>query len=364
MPKEKHYTAAADGPLLEVLFALMPGESRTTVKALLKHRQVQLNRRATTRFDARVRLGDVITIVHGRQPEPLRSPYLRIVFEDEYLIVIDKRYGLLSMGTDTEKERSAYHILSEYVKRDDSNGLIFIVHRLDRETSGLMLFAKSERIKEAFQRNWAEAITARRYVAVTEGCPSPPEGEIDAPLAENSLYKVFVSRSGVDALTRYRTLSVSADKPPGAPRKATAGWARSARDFRQAEIAGASPTPSASRFSSKGAESGSSAAGYALLELELATGRKNQIRAHLEHIGTPIAGDKKYGAQTNPAGRVCLHACRLDFIHPVTGEQFAFSTPVPRVFEQVVGRPPGKLSEQMVGRAPGKGKSAGTPAKR
>ncbi|MDR0509927.1 MAG: RluA family pseudouridine synthase [Rikenellaceae bacterium] len=283
---EIKYTVAAQGRLLEALFALMEGKSRTTVKALLRHRQVQVNRRVTTAFDAPLKAGDVITVVAGRTPEPLQSPLLSIVYEDDALIVIDKRYGVLSMATDRERERCAYFVLSEYVKRQREDNRIFIVHRLDRETSGLMLFARSEQVKLAFQGRWREMIVERRYVAVVEGAMPAAQGEIDVPLAENSLYKVYAAQGGVEALTRYRVLQAGDE--------------------------------------------------YSLVELELETGRKNQIRAHLEHVGAPVAGDRKYGAKGSPAGRVCLHACRIDFVHPVTGELFSFSTPVPASFKAAV----------------------------
>jgi 23S rRNA pseudouridine1911/1915/1917 synthase len=178
--------------------------------------------------------------------------------------------------------------MSEHVKRTDPANLIFIVHRLDRETSGLLVFAKSEEIQSHMQRTWKKSVLSRKYVAVTEGRPAKEEGTIEAALAQNKNLKVYVDPEGEPAVTQYRVIA--------------------------------------------------SKNGYSLLELSLETGKKNQIRAHLEHIRTPIAGDKKYGAQTNPAGRVCLHAMVLDFIHPVTGEEMRFSTPVPRLFTDVLDK--------------------------
>lgn len=272
--------------LLEFLFGNLDDKSRTTVKSFLTHRQVSVNNTITTQFDAKLREGDVVTIREERGPEPFRHPMMRIVYEDKHIVVIDKKSGLLSIGTDKERTRTAYYILSEHVKLSDPRNRIFIVHRLDRETSGLMVFARSEEVQSAFQRNWSDTIDDRRYVAVIEGALPQDAGEISAPLSENSNFKVYVSPDGEPAVTRYTVLK-------------------------------------------KGRE-------LSLVELELETGRKNQIRAHMEHMKTPIVGDKKYGATRNDIGRVCLHARVLSFRHLVTGEQLTFSTPIPYQFEKIV----------------------------
>ncbi len=273
-----------EGTLMPFLMEALQGMSRTSVKSFLTHRQVAVNGVVATRHDTPLREGDEVEILPGWRPEVLSHRMLKIVFEDEYLIVADKQCGLLSVGTDSEREKTAFHILSEHVKRSDPSAKVFIVHRLDRETSGLMVVAKSEEVKDAMQRNWKQVVTRRTYVAVVEGVPSPDEGIISAPLAENKNLKVYVSRGdeGRDAVTRYK-------------------------------VAGAGR-------------------GVALLELELETGRKNQIRAHLEHIGHPVAGDRKYGSKATMPGRICLHAQRLHFIHPVTGREMGFDTRIPALF--------------------------------
>ena len=283
------FTARTDDTLLAFLLARLTGRSRTTVKSYLSHRQVSVNNLITTQFNEPLHAGDTVTVSTDRGPEELRHPMLRIVFEDAHLIVIDKRHGLLSMGTDREREKTAYYILSTHVKKSDPDGHIFIIHRLDRETSGLMMFAKSQQVQETMQRNWTDRVLERRYVAVVEGHLPRPEGIIDAPLAENKGLKVFVSNEGQSAVTRSRTLRAGE--------------------------------------------------GYTLVELSLDTGRKNQIRAHMEHIRHSVAGDSKYGAATDPAGRVLLHACQLRFRHPVTGEELDFRTAVPALFESVLSMP-------------------------
>ena len=293
---QREYTVKNPSTLLPFLLSILPDRSRTTVKSFLTHRQVSVNDRVSTRHDTPLRPGDRVNILSGRGFAPLSHPMLRIVFEDEHLIVIDKRQGLLSMGTDREKERTAYHILSCHVKRNDPGAMVFIVHRLDRETSGLMLFAKSEAVQETLQKNWKRIVRKRTYMAVVEGRMPGQEGCIEAPLRENSRFKVYVPSDGegTAAVTRYRVVKQG-------PR-------------------------------------------YSLVELELETGRKNQIRAHMEHIGHPIAGDRKYGAPSSEAGRVCLHASSLCFEHPVTGRMLNFSTGTPRLFEALVGENGQKIS--------------------
>ena len=278
------------GKLLDFLFAALPDKSRTTVKSYLTHRQVSVNKRVLTKFDAPLVPGDTVEISQEKGREEFRHPMLRIVYEDDELIVIDKKYGLLSMGTERENRKTAYHILSEYVKRADPRNLIFILHRLDRETSGLMMFARSMQVQEKMQSRWNETVLERKYYAVVEGVPAKAEGRIVSYLAENKAFQVYVTdaENGREAITRYRVL-----KENGA---------------------------------------------YALLELELETGRKNQIRVQLAHIGHPVAGDKKYGAKTNPLDRVALHAGSIVFLHPSTGERIGFEPPVPYRFNALFDR--------------------------
>lgn len=274
--------------LLDFLFEAMPDKSRTTVKSYLTKRRVQVNDLTTTQYNFPLRKGDRVTIGSGRVAPAPKSQQLRIVYEDADIIVIDKRNGLLSIGTDKEQKRTAYYILSDYVKEQHPDNKIFVVHRLDRETSGLMMFAKSEKIQEQMQRGWHKLVLDRRYVAVIEGALPHAEGVIDAPLTQDRNHKMWVTRpgEGEDATTYYTTLR-------------------------------------------RGKE-------YSLVDLRLVTGKKNQIRAHLEWKGTPIAGDKKYHAKTNPAGRVCLHAYKLSITHPTTGQELHFDTRIPKLFEECV----------------------------
>lgn len=286
---DREYTVSEPSTLLPFLTGAMQGRSRNAVKSYLTHRQVSVNDIITTRHDAPLSPGDKVGIRLGRGPEEFRHPQVRLVYEDEHLIVIDKKQGLLSMGTDKERDKTAYRIVSDHVKKSDPAARIFILHRLDRETSGLMMLARSQEIQELMQLNWKKTVTSRKYVAVVEGRVADDEGTVDTLLAQNRNLKMYVCRNGEEgerAVTRYRVIRRGND--------------------------------------------------HSLLELQLETGKKNQIRAHMEHIGHPIAGDRKYGAKNSPAGRVCLHASELEVIHPVTGRKLHFRTPIPAQFEAVV----------------------------
>ena len=213
---------------------------------------------------------------------------LNIVYEDDDIVVVNKGYGLLSMGNDKVKEGTAYSILKEYIKWVDPRQKIFIVHRLDRDTSGLMMFAKNVHAKEAMQHNWNNMVLNRTYVAVVEGNVETDEGTIQTYLAENSKFEVYVTENpdeGQLAITRYKVLQ----------RKN----------------------------------------GYTLMELELDTGRKNQIRVHMKHLGHPITGDRRYGAKSSPIHRLALHARTLRFVHPITRREMNFSTPIPISFQKM-----------------------------
>ncbi len=287
--KEFTYRVESDCILLDFLLATLKDKSRTTIKSYLSHRQVAVNDMPTTQFNTPLHRGDRITINFTTGYKIFRHRRLRIIFEDEYLIVVDKGYGLLSMATQNEKTETAYRIVSDYVKSNDPEGHIFIVHRLDRDTSGVMIFAKRQRIQELLQRNWNEAVIERKYMAVVEGAPSPERGEVKSYLKENAAMQVYStndSQNGQLAITQYNTVA------------------------------------SNGRFS--------------LLEVQLQTGRKNQIRVHMHDLGHPIIGDRKYGSNCNPIGRVALHAKSLRFKHPITGQMLHFESLLPEKFEYIV----------------------------
>ena len=283
------YTPTENSRLLDFLFASMPQRKRTNVKELLRHNQVKVNDEVVTQFDLPISPADSVFVNLTREFPRFYNRRLKIVYEDDDIIVVNKGYGLLSMGNDKVKDGTAYSILKEYVKWVDPRQKIFVVHRLDRDTSGLMMFAKNIEAKEAMQHNWNNMVLNRTYVAVVEGSVDEDEGTIRTYLAENSKYEVYVTdnpQEGQLAVTRYKVL----DRKNG----------------------------------------------YTLMELELDTGRKNQIRVHMKHIGHPIAGDRRYGAKSSPIHRLALHARTLRFAHPASRREMDFSTPIPASFQKMV----------------------------
>lgn len=283
------FTVAEEGRLLDFLIASMPELSRTDLKQKLAHNQVMVNNAVTRQFDTPLRPGSVVKVNFTREFRTFYNRRLQIVYEDDDIIVVNKGYGLLSMGTDKVKDGTAYELLRDWVKWQNPDNKLFIVHRLDRDTSGLMMFAKTIEAKEAMQHNWKNMVRERKYVAVVEGRLDPAEGTYRSYLAENSRYEVYSTQNpeeGKLAVTRYSTLA--------------------------------------------------SGHGLSLVELSLDTGRKNQIRVHMKDLGCPISGDRRYGGGPSPAHRMCLHARTLKFIHPVTRKMMEFTTPIPISFEKAL----------------------------
>ena len=275
--------------LMKFLIEKFPEKSRTTIKSMLAHKQVTVGDLVTTQFDFPLKRGQMVYLNKKKTEEKPRFRGMRIVHEDADIIVIEKSSGLLSIATDKEKVKTAYSMLSEYVKRFDPKNLIFIVHRLDRDTSGLMMFAKSKKVQEALQKDWNESIIERSYVVVVEGVVEKAEGTITSWLKENKALVMYSSQNpddGQKAVTNYKVLKT--DKQ------------------------------------------------FSLLEVKLETGRKNQIRVHMKDLGFPVTGDKKYGAKLNPIGQMGLHARVLAFKHPVTGRMLRFDTPIPGKFLKVI----------------------------
>lgn len=276
--------------LLAYLLAAHPNQGRNSVKAILARGQVSVGGIAVTAYNHPLRPGDTVEIRKGKPPEAVRFTGLAILHEDADLIVIRKEAGLLSVATEDEKELTAYRQLSDYVKQADPRQRIFVLHRLDRDTSGVMMFARSERVQKQMQASWKDIVTERAYTALVEGHVRQSEGTVESWLKENAAMKMYASAvpgDGQHAVTHYRLLRAGN--------------------------------------------------GYSLLELRLETGRKNQIRVHMQEIGHPIAGDKKYGAKTKPIGRLGLHASVLAFRHPTSGEQMRFKSDAPKAFLGLFG---------------------------
>lgn len=270
--------------LLAFLLVQQVRKSRNAIKSLLANKLVQVNGKVVTQFNEALKKGDVVDI-HKVSPrkEPGKLKGLTILYEDDDILVIDKEAKLLSISTDSEKKQTAYNILSEYVKSHDREARIFVLHRLDRDTSGLMIYAKTPEVQERMQKHWDYAIKKRSYIAIVEGHLEPADGKMTTWLTEDKNYVMHSSpkdNGGQIAITNYQTLKVNDT--------------------------------------------------FSMLQLNLETGRKNQIRVQMQHAGHPIVGDKKYGSEINPIKRMALHANELIFIHPYTNERLAFKSPVPR----------------------------------
>lgn len=278
-----------DTELMKFLLEQLPSKTRNNIKSLLLHRQVLVDGNAVSQYNHPLQVGQEVLIKWSlvRDEEAVKG--LKILYEDTAVIVIDKPAGLLSMASDKEKVYTAYHQLTDYVRRDNPENRIFIVHRLDRDTSGVMLFAKNEEVKHALQDDWKELVVDRAYVAVVEGKMETEEGAVKSWLKETKTKLMYSSSQpgdGLEAISHYKVLQSSSE--------------------------------------------------YSLLEIRLETGRKNQIRVHMKDLGHSIVGDKKYGAQGNPIGRLGLHAHILSFHHPLTREIMRFETEVPKKFSRLL----------------------------
>lgn len=285
----KSWTVKTGGTILEVAASILTDHTPTKLKSMLRHNQFAVNNMPTSRYDAELHIGDTFSVNFDQSFQIFKNSRVELVYEDEHILVINKGYGLLSMGTDTKKDGTAYSIMREYVKYNNPQAKVFIVHRLDRDTSGLMMLAKTVEAKDAMQHNWNNMVLNRKYVCVVEGAVEQAEGVIKSYLAENSQFEVYSTddpKKGQLAVTRYKCLRATKN--------------------------------------------------YSLMEVELDTGRKNQIRVHMKDIGHPIAGDRKYGAGHSPINRLALHAQTLRFVHPITHKEMNFSTPIPMRFRSLV----------------------------
>ena len=271
--------------LLQCLEQKLSDHKRSSLKAMMKYGQVAVKGVPTSQFDVTVQPGDEMSVNFTRPFVTFSHPRIRLVYEDDDIIVVHKGSGILSVGTDNRSDGTAYSIVRNYLKNKDPHLKLFIIHRLDRDTSGLMMFAKNIEAKEAMQHNWNNMVLSRTYVAVVEGKVEEESGTVRSYLAETSQYEVYSTQNpeeGQLAITRYKRL-----------------------DCRH---------------------------GYSLMELSLDTGRKNQIRVHMKDLGHPIVGDRKYGAKSSPLRRMALHARTLRFVHPVTRKDMLFETPIPSRF--------------------------------
>lgn len=272
--------------LMAFLLDSMGGMKKNSIKSLLRYRQVSVNDEIISQFDHPLQTNDRVTVNTTRGNTELRHPMLQVIYEDRDFVVVDKREGLLTVTTGSRRDVTAFSILKNYTKKISPFNKIYTVHRLDRETSGVLLFAKNRDLQHDLRNNWHSLVQKRTYIALVEGRVEREQDVIETWLTEEEVSLKVRSSSydngGKMAITHYKRLECND--------------------------------------------------AYSLLELELETGRRNQIRSHLEHIGHPIVGDRKYGATVFNMGRVALHAMTLAFLHPHTGKEMSFVSPIPDAF--------------------------------
>ena len=281
------YEVEREQPLLEFLLEKVKGQSKSKIKATLQGHGVLVGKTCVTKFDYMLKPGMCVAVSNTkRNLNILRSRYVKIVYEDQYIVVVDKAVGILSMAAG-HSSLNVKAVLDNYFHKSRQRCQTHVVHRLDRDTSGLMIYAKDMQTEQTLERQWHEAVYDRRYVALLSGRMEQKEGTIANWLKDNSAYITYSSptdNGGKYAVTHFYTLETQAN--------------------------------------------------YSLVQFSLETGRKNQIRVHAADMGHPVCGDVKYGNGDNPIGRLCLHAYVLCFYHPVTHEKMEFSTPIPQSFIQ------------------------------
>jgi len=282
-----HYVVQDERPLLEWLLANL-GQSRSKVKAILQGRGIKVNGKVVTQFDYPLTNGMKIAVSQTKRNDQFKSRYVKIVYEDQYLVVIEKNIGILSMAAG-HKSLNVKSVLDDYFQKTRQGCRAHVVHRLDRDTSGLMVYAKDMQTEQILEHEWHQIVYDRRYVAVVSGEMEQDQGTIANWLKDNSAYVTYsspVDNGGKYAVTHYFTLDRTTD--------------------------------------------------HSLVEYKLETGRKNQIRVHSADIGHPVCGDIKYGNGDDPIHRLCLHAFLLCFYHPITHERMEFETPVPSQFKSIM----------------------------
>ena len=286
--------------LMPFLLAKLGGMTRTSVKQLLSQRRVTVNAGIQTRHDTPLKAGDLVQVLQGRGNVELRHPKLRIIYEDDALIIVEKKNGLLTVPYNPKSsEMTAYSILKEYVKKQSKRNTVHVVHRLDRETSGVLVFAKSPELQEYMRTYWRQLVTKRTYVALVEGQFEQKEGTITTWLTEDPytgmVYSSPKDDGGQKSVTHYKVIksTILGEDDQALP--------------------------------------------VSLIELNLETGRTNQIRVHMQSINHPVIGDRKYGHgnEYSPVDRLCLHAKVLEFIHPMTEKKVRFEAAAPKEMTRI-----------------------------
>lgn len=283
------YVVKEEIKLIDFLREKMSSYSKNNIKSFLSKEMVSINNKIVSQYDYKLEKDDVVEIKNNYIKNKKYNIKIKILYEDNYIIVIDKPSGLLTMASNKEKKKTAYNIVREYLIESNKNNKIFIIHRLDKDTSGVLIFAKDLNTKSLFQNKWSENVLSKEYVAVVEGHPKANKGTIKTYLKENSQGYVFSVKSkkeGKIAITSYEKIKENKR--------------------------------------------------YTMVKVFIKTGRKNQIRVHLKELGYPIVGDKKYGSGLDPVKRLCLHAKRLELINPINNKEMVFESNTPFLFEALL----------------------------
>lgn len=281
------YTVEEDAQLLDWLIANLKGLSRNKVKDTLHGRGIKVNGKIVTQFDYPLTRGMKISVSKSKKNDTFKSRYVNLVYEDPYLVVIEKKPGILSMAAG-HKSLNVKTVLDDYFRQTKQRCTAHVVHRLDRDTSGLMVYAKDMQTEQTLEHEWHNIVYDRRYVAVVSGEMEEDEGTIANWLKDNKAYVTYsspVDNGGKYAVTHFHVLDRTTE--------------------------------------------------HSLVEYKLETGRKNQIRVHSADMNHPVCGDVKYGNGDDPIHRLCLHAYMLHFFHPVTRARMEFETPVPSQFRML-----------------------------
>lgn len=286
----KEYKVHEPIELLDFLFLKYPHLSRNNVKSLLSNHQVAVDGAPISQYNFKLEKDDVV-IVSKRRITKKERKNLPIIYEDDELIVINKNSGLLSIASDNEKGRTAYRMVMDYVRQNDKTKRIYVVHRLDEDTSGVLMFAKDSKLRDTLQKLWSNIVKTRGYYAIVEGAMEKEEDTFIDYLKENSLNLMYVTKNKNDpeakkCVTSYKVIKTTKD--------------------------------------------------YSLLDVKIDSGRKNQIRVQLGHRGHYVIGDDKYGEPANPIKRLGLHAYELTFIHPYTNKKMTFVAPMPKEFKELM----------------------------
>lgn len=283
-----YLTVTEEKPLLEFLLANVNNESRTKIKATLRGRGIKVDGKTVTQFDFPLQQGMKVAVSKRKRDDLLlKSRYVKLVYEDRYLVVVEKNIGILSMAAG-HSSLNVKSVLDDYFHKSRQRCTAHVVHRLDRDTSGLMVYAKDMETEQILEHNWHDIVYDRRYVAVVSGEVEDDGGTIANWLKDNKAYITYsspVDNGGKYAVTHFHTLARTTE--------------------------------------------------HSLVEYRLETGRKNQIRVHSADMGHPVCGDIKYGNGDDPLHRLCLHAYVLCFYHPVTRERMEFETPIPPAFKSL-----------------------------